>query len=55
MKKRLIQIIGGLATLVASARQTARIFADGEFTQDQWRAQLYDIMLHGLVPCPPAK
>lgn len=46
-------MVGGLATLVASARQTAHIFADGEFTQEHWRAQLYDIMLHGLVPCPP--
>jgi AcrR family transcriptional regulator len=44
--------IAGLATLVASARQTAKLFIESDYTQDRWRDQLYDMLLHGLVPCP---
>lgn len=46
--------IAGLATLVASARQTAKLFVETEFSPQRWRDQLYDMLLHGLVPCPPA-
>jgi AcrR family transcriptional regulator len=46
--------IAGLAMLVASARQTAKLFVETEYTPQTWRDQLYDMLLHGLVPCPPA-
>jgi len=46
--------IGGLATLVASARQTAKLFVETDFSPQHWRDQLYDMLVHGLVPCPPA-
>ena len=47
--------IGGIASLVASASQTARLFLGRDYTPQGWRDHLYDILLHGLVPCPPAE
>lgn len=44
--------IAGLAILVSSARSTSKLFVDAEFSQQRWRDQLYDMLVHGLVPCP---
>ncbi len=46
--------IGGLAALVASAHEAARPFFDEPIAPDVWRRHLYDMLLHGILPCPPA-
>ncbi len=44
--------IGGLAALVASAREAARPFFDQPIPAEVWRRHLYDLLLHGVLACP---
>jgi TetR/AcrR family transcriptional regulator len=44
--------IGGLAALVASAHEATRPFFDAPVSPDEWRRQLYELLLHGTLPCP---
>jgi len=46
--------IGGLAALVASAHEAARPFFDEPIAPEVWRRHLYDMLLHGILSCPPA-
>jgi AcrR family transcriptional regulator len=44
--------IGGLSALASSAHEATRPFLPAAVPVETWRAQLYEIVLHGLVPCP---
>jgi TetR/AcrR family transcriptional regulator len=46
--------IGGLAALVASAHDATRPFFAQPVAPDVWRKHLYDLLLHGIIACPPA-
>jgi TetR/AcrR family transcriptional regulator len=46
--------IGALAALVASAHEASRPFFDSPVQPDVWRRHLYDLLLHGIIVCPPA-
>jgi TetR/AcrR family transcriptional regulator len=45
--------IGGLAALVASAHDASRPFFTEPVAPETWRKHLYDMILHGIVGCPP--
>jgi AcrR family transcriptional regulator len=44
--------IGGLAALVASARQAAQLFFDEPLPPEEWRRQLHDLLLRGVLAGP---
>jgi TetR/AcrR family transcriptional regulator len=46
--------IGGLAALFASAHETTQPFLTTSVTSpEDWRRHLYDMLLHGILACPP--
>jgi TetR/AcrR family transcriptional regulator len=47
--------VAGIASLVASAHQVARLWMQRDVTTDQWRAHLRDLLVNGLVECPPPR
>jgi len=49
--------VGGLAALVASAREAARPFVAEPLAPEAWRRHVFELLLHGLGPgrsAPPA-
>ncbi len=46
--------IGGLAALVASAREAARPFVDVHIAPDAWRRHAFDLLVNGVAPARPA-
>jgi hypothetical protein len=44
--------IGGLSALASSAHEATRPFFAAAVPLETWRIQLYEILLHGLAPCP---
>lgn len=44
--------IGGLAALVASAHEAARPLFEVPISGETWRAQLYELLLHGVLGSP---
>jgi AcrR family transcriptional regulator len=49
--------VGGLAALVASAREAARPFVTEPLAPEAWRRHVFELLLHGLGPgraAPPA-
>ncbi len=45
----LVLSIGGLAALIAAARESARPFVDGPISPETWRRSLHDLLLYGAV------
>jgi len=45
--------VAGLAALVSSARDSTQLFTGRAIGAEEWRAHLHDILLRGIVPCPP--
>jgi AcrR family transcriptional regulator len=46
--------IGGLSAFAASAHDAARIFMERPVTAAEVRDHLYDLLLHGILPCAEA-
>jgi TetR/AcrR family transcriptional regulator len=44
--------VAGIASLVASAHEVARIFTGEAITPEKWRDHLHDLLVNGIVPCP---
>jgi AcrR family transcriptional regulator len=44
--------IGGLSALMASAQEAARLFFDRALSPDEWRRQIHELLVHGVLPCP---
>jgi AcrR family transcriptional regulator len=42
--------VGGLAALVASAREAASPFVDAPIAPEAWRRHAFDLLVHGLAP-----
>jgi TetR/AcrR family transcriptional regulator len=42
--------VGGLAALVASAREAARPFLPEPIAPEEWRRHVFDLLVHGLKP-----
>ncbi len=47
--------VGGLAALVASAQEAARPFLPEPLPPETWRRHVFELLLHGLTPDPPAR
>jgi AcrR family transcriptional regulator len=45
--------IAGLAALVASAHEATRAFLPEPIPLEAWRAHVQDLLLHGVLECPP--
>jgi AcrR family transcriptional regulator len=45
--------VGGLAALVASAREAARPFVDAGIAPDAWRRHAFDLLVNGVAPTRP--
>jgi AcrR family transcriptional regulator len=45
--------IGGVAALVASAHEASRPFFELPVQPEAWRQHIYDLLLHGILACPP--
>ena len=46
--------IGGLAAFVAAGHEAARPYFEAPVPPEVWRRHTYEILLHGILPCPPA-
>jgi len=46
--------IGALAALVSSAHEATRLLLSEPVAAETWRRHLNDLLLHGVLPCPPA-
>ncbi len=44
--------IGGLAALLASAHEATRVFFETVISPDEWRRQIHELLVHGVLPCP---
>jgi len=44
--------IGGLSALMASAQEAARLFFQPSLSPDEWRRQIHELLVHGVLPCP---
>ncbi len=45
--------VAGLAAFVSSARDVAQLFTGRSIGADEWRSHLHDLLVNGIVPCPP--
>ncbi len=45
--------VAGLAAFVSSARDVAQLFTGRAIGAEEWRAHLHDLLVNGIVPCPP--